>query len=193
MSMTGNAVYCDDSSGIRVGDGSNVVLSSNVVTLPSAATGNGFNLSGTIENIVVANNTVRSPSAVSSKGINIGASVSGLTLKANNFQDCTTPVQGGVSTTIASGVISISGDVGAITVDTEGAGASDDLDTINGGVDRQILVFRAASSSRDVVFKDATGNMRLAGDFTLTHSDDTIVLMYIGTVWYELSRSDNTA
>jgi hypothetical protein len=94
--------------------------------------------------------------------------------------------------TIATGVITIAGNLPLIYVDTEASAATDDLDTISGGIEGQVTTFRANNAARDVVFKDATGNMRLVGDFTLTHTDDTITLLYSGTTWVELSRSDNT-
>ena len=79
------------------------------------------------------------------------------------------------------------------TVDTEAAAATDDLDTVSGGVDGDIKTFRAANSARDIVFKDGTGNMKLVGDFTLDNVEDTITLRYMAGTWYELSRSDNGA
>jgi len=79
------------------------------------------------------------------------------------------------------------------TVDTEGAAATDDLSTINGGYEGRRLVLFPGSNTRDVVLKDGTGNLRLAGDFTLTHSDDCIELIFKNNVWLEVSRSDNTA
>jgi hypothetical protein len=93
--------------------------------------------------------------------------------------------------TIASGAITVTQSYHDI--ETEAAGATDDLDTINdsGLADRAILILRAASSSRTVVLKDGTGNLRLAGDFSLDHSRDTITLFGAGGIWYELSRSDN--
>lgn len=94
--------------------------------------------------------------------------------------------------TIASGAITVA-EYSLYSVDTEGGAATDDLDTINGGsYDGQILVLRAANSARDVVLKDGSGNLRLVGDFTLTNSQDRIMLMYDGTNWCELSRSDNS-
>lgn len=95
--------------------------------------------------------------------------------------------------TIASGAITV-GEYSLYSVDTEGSAVTDDLDTISGGsYDGQILVLRAANTSRDVVLKDGTGNLRLSADFTLTNSQDRIMLMYDGLSWCELSRSDNTA
>lgn len=93
--------------------------------------------------------------------------------------------------TIAAGVITPRS--GFVQVDTEGAAATDDLDTITatGLEDGAIITLTASSSARTVVCKDGTGNMRLAGDFSLTHSDDTITLVYNGVNWLEISRSDN--
>jgi hypothetical protein len=99
----------------------------------------------------------------------------------------------GGTKTIAAGAITVAA-YSYYNVDTEAAAATDDLDTISGGVyDGQMLMLRAANSARDVVLKDATGNLRLAGDFTLTHAQDRILLTFDGSAWVELSRSDNTA
>jgi hypothetical protein len=93
--------------------------------------------------------------------------------------------------TIASGAITVTGSRHA--VDTEAAAASDDLDTINGGSDRLVLVLNTVSNSRDVTLKDGTGNLRLAGDCTLGTSNDRIVLEYVSSTatWVEVSRSIN--
>ena len=70
--------------------------------------------------------------------------------------------------------------------------STDDLDTIKGGdAAGQILIIRAANNARTVVAKDGTGNLRLSGDFSMDNILDTLVLMYIGNAWIELSRSDN--
>jgi hypothetical protein len=76
-------------------------------------------------------------------------------------------------------------------VDTEGSAASDDLDTINGGSSGTLLILRSYTNARDTTLKDGTDNLRLAGDFTLSNSQDTIMLIRVGSYWYELSRSDN--
>lgn len=93
--------------------------------------------------------------------------------------------------TISSGVITI-GAVSFCLVDTEGDASTDDLDTISGGGDCQLLILRAASSARDVVVKSGTGNIYLAGgaDFTMDNTADRLLLLYRGT-WTELSRSNN--
>ena len=93
---------------------------------------------------------------------------------------------------IASGVIAVTDSVHL--VDTEGNAATDDLDTINGGSDGYILILRSSVNSRDITLKDGTGNLYLAGDFTLSHTQDTITLRFDAGLsgWIETSRSDNT-
>ena len=110
------------------------------------------------------------------------------------------PALGGSNYVLAAGVLTITGTVASlnknlsrINVDTEAVAATDDLDTITGGVSGDILILAAADSARTIVCKDGTGNMKLAGDFSLDNAEDRIVLMYEGTTWYELSRSDNGA
>ena len=76
-------------------------------------------------------------------------------------------------------------------VDTQAGAASDDLDTINGGNIGSFLVLRPENSARTVVLKDGTGNLYLAGDFTMDHRSDMVLLFFGGTNWIELSRSDN--
>ena len=96
--------------------------------------------------------------------------------------------------TIASGAVTV-GLFSYYPIETEAAAATDDLDTINGGTSGQIIILRAATSTRDVVVTEV-GNIRLnaAGStFTLNNSQDRIVLQYDGSVWNEISRSDNSA
>lgn len=93
--------------------------------------------------------------------------------------------------TIASGVISVT--KSHHKVDTEGGAGTDNLDTINGGTDGDILILRTANVARDVVIKNGTGNLRTVGDFTLDFLEDRIMLQYDGDlmVWVEVSRSNN--
>ncbi len=98
----------------------------------------------------------------------------------------------GDSTTqvIDGGVITLTR-FGLITVDTEGAAATDDLDTINGSIYGAVIVLRQAADTRDVTVKDGTGNLSLAGDCAFTDADDTITLVGTGTGWLEMCRSNN--
>jgi hypothetical protein len=94
--------------------------------------------------------------------------------------------------TIVSGAITITKSFHR--VDTEGDAASDDLTTIHGGAEGDILILRAEDSARTVVVKDGGGNLLLAGDFSLDNVQDTITLINLdGTNWGEISRSDNAA
>ena len=97
----------------------------------------------------------------------------------------------GTEVTISSGVISVGTDFHL--VDTEGDASTDDLDTINDGFIGMTLLLKAANDARTVVIKDSTGNIKTNGDFSLTHTDDTIALIYDGTNWLEISRSDNAS
>jgi len=99
-------------------------------------------------------------------------------------------LDGQTELTISGGAITITSSFH--TVDTESNDATDDLDTINGGAEGDILILRSANNARDVTVKDATGNLKLAGDFTLGEIADTIMLLYSGSNWLELSRSNNT-
>ena len=94
---------------------------------------------------------------------------------------------------IASGAITVLGSTAPplVLIDTEASAATDDLDTINGGLEGQIIVCSSFNNGRDVTFKDGTGNLRLAGDFTSTVTSDLITLIRRGANWWELSRSDN--
>lgn len=113
----------------------------------------------------------------------------------------------GVTYTIAAGVISLALSSyylnsqedfpGVLVADTQGAAATDDLDTIQAGTGSlrrgQELVVVAANTARTIVLKDGTGNLKLAGDMSLDNTEDTIRLIYNGTNWLELSRSNNGA
>ena len=93
--------------------------------------------------------------------------------------------------TIATGAITPT--TSYVRLDTQASAATDDLDTINGGVIGDIVILETRISSRDVVVKDGTGNLGLAGgaDFTLVNKSSTITLIYDGTSWLEMSRSSN--
>lgn len=90
--------------------------------------------------------------------------------------------------TIATGAIAATG--GFHTIDTETDAASDDLDTITGGVDGMVLVVQAENTARTVVAKDGTGNLKLAGDYSIDDNEKALVLIYSGALsaWVELSR-----
>lgn len=96
--------------------------------------------------------------------------------------------------TISGGIITVTNAVinrRFYTIETEGAAATDDLDTINGGNAGEILIIQTASSDRSVIVKDGT-SLRIQADFTLNHKTDKIMLVCISSgVWDELTRASN--
>lgn len=91
----------------------------------------------------------------------------------------------GVSTelVISSGAITITRS--NHTVDTESDSASDDLDTINGGVTGDILYLRTENDARDVVIKHGTGNILThdLADVTIGTTGRFAYLMFDGSNW----------
>lgn len=85
--------------------------------------------------------------------------------------------------TIASGVITKTRS--HHTVDTQSDAASDDLVTINGGSEGELLLIRPASGSRTVVVKHNTGNIwnPSFNDQYLIDSDSYLLLAYSGSKW----------
>jgi hypothetical protein len=96
-----------------------------------------------------------------------------------------------ITQTIVSGVISVGSSY--VPVNTEGNAATDDLDTINGGLLYQRLIVKASNSARTVVVKHGTGNILLDGsaDKTLDNANDMLELFYDGANWLQLSFSSN--
>jgi hypothetical protein len=74
-------------------------------------------------------------------------------------------------------------------IDTEGAAGTDDLDTINGGAEGDLLVIRPADGTHTVVVKHNTGNIWLAGGASISLDDinDHLALVYDGTKWCDIS------
>jgi len=91
--------------------------------------------------------------------------------------------------TISSGEITVTKSFHFIA--TEGGAASDDLTTINGGSEGDILVLCANDNTETVVVKDNATTLLLAGDCTLDHGYDSLTLINRSTNWLELSRSLN--
>lgn len=118
-----------------------------------------------------------------------------------------TATQTGNSLAIAGGLLAVPSTAltiatGAVTatqsyhvIDTQSAAASDDLDTISGGVNGAILYVRAANDARTVVVKDATGNIQGPGDCTLDNTQDIAHLMFDSTLsaWLVVACANNGA
>lgn len=93
--------------------------------------------------------------------------------------------------TIASGAITAVQTLH--TIDTQADAASDDLDTINGGTDGDILIVRANNAARTVVLKHNTGNILLGGgaDVSLDETYKMTMLVYDGGLskWVQVGGS----
>jgi hypothetical protein len=98
---------------------------------------------------------------------------------------------GGSTLTIASDAITVTGG-GRYFIDTEGAAATDNLSTINGGNVGDIVILSDVSSARDVTIKNGTGNISCGADRTNTALTDMIMLMkYNSSSWVMLTFADN--
>jgi len=111
----------------------------------------------------------------------------------NNGTALVSDLSEGVELTIATGAVTSTKLFHRI--DTEGDAASDDLDTINGGYEGQVLTIKPANGARTVVAKDGTGNLQLSGstDFSMDEAEDTLTMIKSGSSWLEVGRSDSGA
>jgi hypothetical protein len=91
--------------------------------------------------------------------------------------------------TIAGGAIAISRS--HHRVDTEANAASDDLDTISGGAEGDVLMVRLENAARVVTVRHNTGNVHLsnARDVTLSSANQVLRLFYTGTRWVDVTAS----
>lgn len=104
------------------------------------------------------------------------------------------PIPSGTSNlTISSGAVTLTSGVNTFFVSTEGGAATDDLDTVTDAdaYDGKIIYLGGFSSSRDVTYKDGTGNLILDGDFATTVASHRLTLQYYNGNWFEISRSAN--
>ncbi len=101
--------------------------------------------------------------------------------------------------TIAAGVITAHSSF--MTVDTEAAGPTDNLDNIvapSGGalVAGQEIKLKPVDSARTIVVRAGVGGniiLNVAGNFTMDNANDMIKLTFDGTNWLEDYRSNNGA
>jgi len=116
--------------------------------------------------------------------VGIGATNPLSTLEINGTQSDGTPTE----LTIATGAITATRNYH--TVDTQADAVTDDLVTINGGLEGRILQIYAANTARTVVVKHGTGNIFLEGgvDFSINTDKSNLTLRYRNGVWTETSR-----
>jgi len=93
--------------------------------------------------------------------------------------------------TISGGAITYAG--AYMVIDTEAAAAADDLDTINGGSDGDIVVIQIADSNRDITVKHLSGNLDLwtDQDAFINSVRARIALQYStnDNLWRQISRT----
>jgi len=78
--------------------------------------------------------------------------------------------------TIAGGVITKT--KANHSIDTEAAAAADDLDTIDGGSDGDIIFLRAVNDAHTVIVKNDTGNIHCGGDIYLDDTHKIVSFMF---------------
>ena len=139
-------------------------------------------------------NTLGKATITAGTGITVTNGASSITVALTGGDTGVATLNFGTPTeiTIAGGVVSVTRTYHSINGQGD---AADDLDTINGGADGDLLILRAHALANDITLKDGTGNLSIAGDCVLDHRRDTITLLYDDTLseWLELSRSENGA
>lgn len=127
--------------------------------------------------------------ALDESKVDSGAATSGQVLQADGAGGAAwvSPAGGGgelgasSELTIATGAITATG--AHHTVDTEGDAASDDLETINGLDDGDMVLIVAEDAARTVVVKHGVGNIRLNGgvDFDLDNTEKGVLFIKSGS------------
>jgi len=134
------------------------------------------------DNVTIPAGSSLSVDTVSEVTTDAGVAVDGLVIKDGgvvNLANIDLPAS--TEKTISGGVITA--DQIFHTIDTEGDAATDDLDTITHTTGTDVIFIRAQDTARDVVLKDGTGNLELAGaDITLDDTDKSVILIYDPTL-----------
>ena len=94
----------------------------------------------------------------------------------------------GTAVTINSGVISVTGNEAFYKVSGE-SGSADELLTINGGTDGDVIIL--AYDGEEITVKDADGNLKLGnyGDLVMSQDGNIIMLRYDGSDWTLLATN----
>jgi hypothetical protein len=93
--------------------------------------------------------------------------------------------------TIAGGAVTRTSTTSHFVIAAAGGGA-DDLDTISGGSDGDVIVISPASGDT-IDVKDAVDNLQLASNFTMDNPADKMTLIYHDAIskWCEITSSGN--
>jgi len=174
-SVVGNVVNDMSNRGIEIDSGVDWKVSGNKV---DQCTNNCLRVQDTTGVVVVSDNFLTNAAASFYEITNTNI------LYFGNYDDKTALTL----ETISGGAIQAKDT--ALRVATEASASSDILDTISGGY-VGMTVTLTPSDNADTVEVRETGNIALASSFDLTHSYDTITLLWNGSKWVEVSRSDN--
>lgn len=211
LTCNGNQLYGANANGVhaRIRDCLRGVVSDNYVELPAGASGGqaiyiNCSGSGTCQDLNITGNRGHAQTSVGT-GVAFDAQPNQFHyVDGNNFRTLATSV--GTATeptirnldvprqtlTIASGAVTCPHGLKLLQLETEGAAASDDLDTISyTGREGDRIGVRITNDARNVVLRDATGNLQLASDCTLDDTNDSITLEWRGSSWSEVCRSIN--
>lgn len=90
--------------------------------------------------------------------------------------------------TLSSGAVTVTKTRHRIAAET---GTTDDLTDLNGATNGDIIIIEPDTGDT-ITVKDGTGNLRLAGDFAMDSTQDKLILIFNGSQWEEISRSDNS-
>ena len=101
-----------------------------------------------------------------------------------NFLKANIALETAVELTIATGAVTKTQTFHKI--DTEYGTSSDDLDTINGGSEGEVLIICACYGGHTVIVKNGTGNIVLQADYSLDTKDKILVLVYYNSKWQQL-------
>jgi hypothetical protein len=93
--------------------------------------------------------------------------------------------------TISTGVVTRTSTTSHFVIAAE-SGTSDDLDTINGGSDGDVIVL-SPDSGDTITVRDNIGNLQLASNFSMDNPADKITLIYHNAIskWCEITSSGN--
>lgn len=212
LTVNGNQCYGSgtNTNQARIRNCKQGTVNDNYVEFPAGSTG-GVGIwihctgSGLSSDLAIEGNTVCAPTSIGN-GIYFEDQANQFHLvQGNHCRTCATTVRAGTDTTmrnldvqrqdltIATGVVTMRNGVKFLVLDTQSAASTDDLDTITYvGQDGDEVTVGQSVDGRDVTLKDATGNLRLAGDCVLTVANDTIKLRWRGSTWCEVGRSINS-
>jgi len=98
-------------------------------------------------------------------------------------------IEAAVELTIANGAVTKT--YSHHTIDTEADEPTDDLETVNGGAEGEVILIRPADGARTIVVKHDVGNIWLPGgaDISLDNADAYLMLVYSSSKWVAIAGS----